>query len=320
MTLLFAEFRARRALARLLSPCARIGKSVLLQRRSHSRIWKFELEGVAPAVLKWKQPSARVDREARNLRAMSAIAGLRIPRLLGSEGPYLAQEFLVGRSLSRLHPELSYAEYRAHCFPAMRALAAIHSTRDPVLAAVAPRERMTRRALQNRLQHARTAIEATDLARARGDGDAKPGAWRAALSPAYLETLVADLHEERPDAVLGHGDFHPDNLLVAEDAVLAVLDWGRLSLATPWCDLAHPLLALREADRAAVVDHYLAAAQARGLLAGLEPAPAYRLARSGMVYSLLMVAKRLLRSGREPRGPRARELGGTLDAISALVG
>ena len=321
MTPLWAELRARRALARILGPHARIGRSVLLKSRTHTRVWRFDVEGGAATVLKWKQPDARAEREARHLRAINAVADVPSPRLLGCEGPYLAQEFRVGRPLRKLRAQLSYPEYRAQIFAVVRALAAIHSARDAVLAAAAPRERMTRRAIESRLRRARAEIEAAGLGRARGDGTAAPAAWRVALSAGCLETLVADLHAERPEAVLGHGDFHPGNLLVGEDAGLVVLDWGQLSLATPWCDLAHPLIALQAADQTAAVEHYLAAARARGLLAGLEPAQAQRLARSGMAYTLLMMAKDWLRSGRAPRGARrARDLGARLDAVSALVG
>lgn len=320
MTPRWAEFRARRALARILGPHARIGRSVLLRSRTHTRIWRFDVEGGVATVLKWKEPNARVEYEARHLRAINAVVDVRSPRLLGCEGAYLAQEFRVGRPFGSLRAELPYAEYRAQVFAVVRTLVAIHAARDLVLAAAAPRERMTRRALESRLRRARAEIEA-EVGRVRGDGFAPPDARRAALSPACLETLVADLHAERPEAVLGHGDFHAGNLLVGEDAELIVLDWGRLSLATPWCDLAHPLLALQVPDRVAAVDHYLAAAQTRGLLLGLEPAQAQRLARSGMAYTLLIAARRSLRSGREARGARrGRDLGARLDAVSALVG
>jgi len=321
VTPLWADLRARRALARILGPHARIAKSVLLRRRSHSRVWRFDLEGGVATVLKWKEPNERAEREARHLRAINAVAEIRSPRLLGCDGPYLAQEFRAGRSLRKLRAELPGPKYRAQVFAVVRALAAIHAARDQVLAAAAPRERMTRRALESRLRRARAEIEAEGLGRPRGDCSAPTDAWRAALSAACLETLVADLHAERPEAVLGHGDFHSGNLLVGDDGEVVVLDWGQLSLATPWCDLAHPLLALQEADRADAVDHYLVAARARGLLAGLEPERAQRLARSGMAYTLLITAKDWLRSGRAAHDAgRARNLGARLDAVSALVG
>ena len=106
-------------------------------------------------------------------------------------------------------------------------------------------------ALQLRLH----ALDPAPLARALGAAGAFDGYLdalgqriaRAGL--AGLAPLLAWLRRRQPrdDAapVICHGDFHPQNVLVAEGATTAVLDWPNVLVADPAFDVASTLNILR---------------------------------------------------------------------------
>lgn len=66
------------------------------------------------------------------------------------------------------------------------------------------------------------------------------------LSPERRLALGRFLETVKPTPALCHGDFHPDNLLVAGDSV-RVIDWPNACRGDPAADIARTLLLLRHA-------------------------------------------------------------------------
>jgi aminoglycoside phosphotransferase (APT) family kinase protein len=159
---------------------------------------------------------------ARERRALEALAttGLRVASVLAylerSDDVWLVLERLPGETLEAALAGTDDRRLREQLFADVGAqLARLHAT--PIPAALAPDEPFLDR---------RLAEAAHNLAHHPVDGDA-----------ALLERVRRTRPADAPPRLI-HGDFSPDNVLVADGRVTAFIDWSDGGAGDPRMDVA----------------------------------------------------------------------------------
>jgi aminoglycoside phosphotransferase (APT) family kinase protein len=176
-------------------------------------------------------------RQARLLRALAGVPGIRVPRILGALGgdpAVVVMEWVGGEAaepvLDILDPHTTPADVEGRARDLARVLAALHG--------VSP-------------EHLDMPEEP------RVDVAAEVERWRAVMDAAPAELrpnageLIALLRETAPapsPAAVLHGDFRLGNALCRGGAVKAVIDWEIWSLGDPRVDLGWMLLFCDAAD------------------------------------------------------------------------
>jgi len=170
-------------------------------------------------------------RQARILKALGPVPGVRVPELLGTDAgeppevpPLFAMSFVPGESLEPLHelparPEPD-RDTHARAYEAARALAALgeYEPMPDVVAGEAPLSPA------DELERWRRAFETVGPELA--DGAAQCHRLLAAEIPTPLPPRVV------------HGDWRLGNMQCRAGEVLAVIDWEIWALADPRVDLA----------------------------------------------------------------------------------
>jgi aminoglycoside phosphotransferase (APT) family kinase protein len=311
--------RKAKAIRGILGEGTRIARVTDLHRTRRGRTLLVELEGEpGRVVLKRCREPAGCLREVRNLAAINRVVEAHTPRYLGEWENYFVEEFVDGEPAPRIL-ESRDAQRAARCCEAVvRNLAAIHAGRETAAKTVDLDARFTRERVERRVRSCWERIEGVGFPAYERRCGSVPEAWRRVFSENLVTRLVRDVAASGDEAVLGHGEYHGDHLILASSGDAYAVDWGTMALASPWYDLAYPLLMAPSGDRRAIVAGYLEPMQQRGHLRGISQRRADELAASGILYHELIEAQRTanrLRARGEARwGDRFR---GILDSLVA---
>lgn len=224
--------------------------------------------------------------EAAALRRIAKVGGVRAPQLYGQRDGVIIEEFIDGEPWHKAMQRFPRRQFAAEYRRAIDELIGLHTiTLSTTYAGNPSQFRLTklRKMLGMRLNVLKT--DGVDTYRKVGR---VPTRWLDALDAVDVEQVASELSIENGYHCLIHGDFKPDNLLLASDGELAVLDWQEVTLGSPWYELAHLFPGTSPRLREELFERYIQGVKAKGLFKGLRTARANKLLDSGLIFEELL--------------------------------
>lgn len=86
------------------------------------------------------------------------------------------------------------------------------------------------------------------------------------------------------EMVFQHGDYKPNNIIISDSAIIAILDWPSSGPGTPWYDLAYLFADVKVEDAKPFIKSYINYAHTQSLLSSISEQDAYELFRVGRIY------------------------------------
>lgn len=256
----------------------------LVQHRGSSDVFVVVSKTRKRYALKMYQDKKVAAREMQNHELLSGISKISKPEFLGFGEKMFVMSFAEGEVFQDLIDHNSKKDYLDLYQKAINEMVLLHTTLPKIQSTRNLVRIFYPHILKSRMAKQLTIIQNPKLPMDDLSEDISPEAWKGTLKKVPLEKLYDHLAIDHTNAVLGHGDYKPSNIITSKKNRVVVIDWRWMPISMPWYDLASLLYQVDSEQQSMLIEKYIGLMQDRGWCKNVKLEDALKRFKSGLLY------------------------------------